>query len=127
MKKVQDNHDNIGEALLLLMGFSVAFGAEIKSFSVNINNSSSINIFSDNAHLLIVPALVYLFMKQKNIFLKCIYLLSILPFIYWSSMVQSLNIKALFYINLVIVFTAIISLIKYVHRTFEKAWGSRLK
>jgi hypothetical protein len=121
MKKAQSNNDHIGEALLLLMGFSVALGAEIKSIGVNINNISSVNnIFSDNIHLLMIPALVYLFIKQKNIFLKCIYLLSTLPFIYWSSMIQSLNIKTLFYINLIIIFIVIISLIKYIYRTFEK-------
>ena len=121
MKKAQSNNDHIGEALLLLMGFSVALGAEIKSISVNINNTSSVNnIFSDNIHLLMIPALVYLFIKQKNIFLKCIYLLSTLPFIYWSSMIQSLNIKTLFYINLIIIFIVIIGLIKYIYRTFEK-------
>jgi hypothetical protein len=37
MKKAQSNNDHIGEALLLLMGFSVALGAEIKSIGVNIN------------------------------------------------------------------------------------------
>lgn len=82
MKKVRSNNDHIGEALLLLMGFSVALGSEIKSFGVNINNTGSVNnIFSDNIHLLMIPALVYLFIKQNNIFLKCIYLVSTLPFI----------------------------------------------
>lgn len=120
MEKTQGNK-NLGEPLLLLMVFSVVFGAEIKSLSGNISKTiSGNNVFVENSHLLIIPALIYLCIKQKNIFLKYIYLLSTLPFIYWSSMVQSLNIRILFYLNLIIIFLIIMSLLGYIRRTFEK-------
>lgn len=120
MKKTQTN-ETIGEPLLLLMAFSFVFGAEIKSLSGNISKTiSGNNVFVENSHLLIIPALIYLCIKQKNNFLKYTYLLSILPFIYWSTMVQSLNIRILFYLNLIIIFVIIMSLMKYIHKTFEK-------
>ena len=106
-----------------LFFYSIFFGIEI-SYIKEIFNSSTIypsnnfNIYSDDQFLLIlIPGLLYIAFKAKNIFLRSIYLVAILPLLLMSSIFPIS--KEVFLVNVVIIFIIDISLLKYIIKELQ--------
>ena len=108
--------EEIGSCLLLLTFFSMQFIYEVMNIKKNyITHDISPSFFTvDNILLVMIPTLIYLSFKAKSLFLKFIYLLSTFPFLFTSSIFNSLNIKWLYYLNIAILFIIIVCMIKYI-------------
>ncbi len=115
MTTIKDK-EKIINPLLLLIFFSMQFIGEIMSQKTkgSVTDDPYYLVFdSGNILLIIVPILVYFFLKEKDKALKIIYLLSILPFLLSSTIVNFLNIWWLDYLNITILFVMILYLVKY--------------
>ena len=126
MKEITNNKlekKNLMTLLFLLMIFSMYLALKLHSLPNYLNSSSIIDQPKTIYSIIIVPlamgiALLFSAIRATNKSLKCIYLISILPFIVSPKVIFFSNQLIILIINIIIIFLIILLILRYISRCF---------